>query len=142
MQSDGLGQLATVHEVGRKDQAFFANAKRVDKGYNDSDDDSGYFDENDCDLEILGMPGVVPKLTEGEEQALCDKFNQALADYDSDDLGEGYSDDDVIGDLPLEGDTQVESALDDFLLERKDDIYMKGHRHYMEGKNKGGRKSF
>jgi len=138
MQSDGLGQLATVHEVGRKDQAFFANAKRVDKGHNDSDDDSGYFDENDCDLEILGMPGVVPKLTEGEEQALCDKFNQALADYDSDDLGEGYSDDDVIGDLPLEGDTQVESALDDFLLERKDDIYMKGHRHYMEGKNKGG----
>lgn len=136
MQSDGLGPLATVHEAGRKDQEFFANAKRIDKGYNDSDDDSGYFDEND--LEIEGLPGVVPKLTEGEEQALCDKFNEALAEYDSDDLGEGYSDDDVIGDLPLEGDTRVESALDDFLLERKDDIFMKGDRHYMDGKNNGG----
>jgi len=138
MQSDGLGPLATVHEVGRKDKDFFANAKRVDKGYNDSDNDSGYFDERDWNIETGGVSGVVPKLTDGEEQALCDKFNEALAEYDSDDLGEGYSDDDVIGDLPIEGDTQVESALDEFLLERKDDIFMKGHRHYMDGENNGG----
>ena len=136
MQSNDLGPLATVHEAGKKDHDFFANVKRVDKGHNDSDDDSGFFEEND--LEIVGTPGIVPKLSEGEEQALCDKFNEALAEYDSDDYGEGYSDDDVIGDLPLEGDTQVEAALNDFLLERKDDIFMKGNRHYMEGENKGG----
>eukprot|EP00536_Pseudo-nitzschia_multiseries_P007405 jgi/Psemu1/195658/e_gw1.175.45.1 len=138
MQSDGIGPLATIHEAGRQDQEFFANAKRVDKGYNDSDDDdeSGYFDEND--VEIEGVPGVVPKLTDAEEQALCDKFNQALLEYDSDDLGGGYSDDDVLGDLPLEGDAQIEAALDDYLTEKKDEIFMKGHRHYMEGKNNGG----
>ena len=140
MQDDngyGGGPLATVHEAGRKDQEFFANAKRVGKGY-DSDDDSGNFDEDDFNLEIEGVPGIVPKLTEGEEQALVDKFNEALAEYDSDDLGEGYDDDDAIGDLPLEGDAKIEDALDDFLMERKDDIFMQGHRHYMEGKNNGG----
>mmetsp|Transcript_1875 Transcript_1875/g.4130 ORF Transcript_1875/g.4130 Transcript_1875/m.4130 type:complete len:572 (-) Transcript_1875:242-1957(-) len=136
MQSDGLGPLATIHEAGRKDQDFFANAKRVDKGYNDSDDESGYFDEND--FEIEGTPGVVPKLSGAEEQALCDKFNEALAEYDSDDMGGGYSDDDVLGDLPLEGNAQIEAALDDFLTEKKDEIFMKGHRHYMEGNNNGG----
>ena len=135
MQSDGLGPLATVHE-GLKDQDFFANAKRIDKGYNDSDDESGYFDEND--LEIEGTPGIVPKLTEAEEKALCDKFNEALAEYDSDDYGEGYDDDDVIGDVPLEGDAGIEAALDDFLTERKDEIFMKGHRHYMDGKSGSG----
>eukprot|EP00535_Pseudo-nitzschia_heimii_P002124 CAMPEP_0197183278 /NCGR_PEP_ID=MMETSP1423-20130617/7729_1 /TAXON_ID=476441 /ORGANISM="Pseudo-nitzschia heimii, Strain UNC1101" /LENGTH=564 /DNA_ID=CAMNT_0042633841 /DNA_START=63 /DNA_END=1754 /DNA_ORIENTATION=+ len=138
MQSDGVGALTTIHEIGRKDQEFFANAKRIDKGHNSSDDESGYFDENNCDFNIDGMPGVVPKLSEGEEKALCDKFNNALAEYDSDDVGEGYSDDDMIGDLPLEGDNRVESALDDFLSERKDDIYMKGNRQYMDGKNNGG----
>ena len=138
MQSHGLGALATVHEIGRKDQEFFANAKRIDKNYNDSDDESGYFDERNCDFEIDGMPGVVPKLSEGEEKALCDKFNNALAEYDSDDVGEGHSDDDMIGDLPLEGDIRVESALDDFLSERKDDVYMKGKRRYTDGKNNGG----
>mmetsp|Transcript_19728 Transcript_19728/g.42866 ORF Transcript_19728/g.42866 Transcript_19728/m.42866 type:complete len:565 (-) Transcript_19728:50-1744(-) len=135
-QSEGLFPLDTIHEAGKRDQDFFANAKAVGKGYSDSDDDSGYFDENN--LEITGVPGVVPKLTGAEEQALCDKFNEALAEYDSDDLGEGYSDDDVIGDLPLEGDTQVEAALNDFLTEKKDDIFMKGDRHYRDGKNNGG----
>merc|ERR1712100_438646 len=66
------------------------------------------------------------------------KFNEALAEYDSDDYGEGYSDNDVIGDVPLEGDAGVEAALDDFLMERKGYIFMKGNRHYMEGKNAGG----
>jgi len=135
MQSTGFGSLDTIHETGRKDQEFFAKAKPVDKGYNESDDESGYFDENGDNLDING---IVPKLTNVEEQALCDKFNEALAEYDSDDLGEGYSDDDVMGDLPLEGDNQVEAALDDYLQERKDDIFMQGHRHYMDGKNNGG----
>ena len=134
MQSDGQGKLATVHEASMADQEFFANAKRVDKGFND--DDSGFFDETG--LEIIGTPGVVPKLTETEEKALCDKFHEALAEYDSDDYGEGFSDDDVIGDVPLEGNAGVEAALDDFLQEKKDDIFMKGNRHYMEGDNYGG----
>lgn len=131
----GMGGLSTIHEQGKMDQDFFSKAKRVGKGYdddNDDDGDSGYFDENDT------IPGIVPKLTQLEEQALCDKFNEALAEYDSDELGEGYDDDDVIGNRPLEGDTQVEAALDDYLQERDDDIFMQGNRHYMDGPNNGG----
>jgi len=138
MQSDGLSALTTVHEYGRKDQEFFANAKRVDKGYNDSDAESGYFDQSYCDFELDAIPGVVAKLSEVQERALCDKFNNALAEYDSDDVGEGYSDDDMIGDLPLEGDTRVESALDDFLSERKEGAYMTGIRQNMGRRNNGG----
>ncbi|KAL3924889.1 MAG: hypothetical protein SGILL_000769 [Bacillariaceae sp.] len=143
-EGDPTGQLglATIHELGRKDHAFFSNAKQIGKGVHaadDDDDDSGYFDEqHEHGLQIEGTPGIVPKLTAKEEQALCDKFNATLAEYDSDELGEGCDDDDVFGDRPLEGDAQVEAALDDFLQEKEDDIFIQGSRHYMEGNRTGG----
>jgi protein LTV1 len=134
---DETGKLSTIHELGRKDHEYFSKGKPIGKGFNDDDDDdSGYFDEND--MEIHGTPGVVPKLTAEEEQALCDKFNATLAEYDSDDLGEGHDDEGVFGDRPLEGDEQIEAALDDFLQEKEDGIFMQGIRHYMEGKKNGG----
>jgi protein LTV1 len=138
-QGDPTGQLATIHELGRQDHEFFSKARPIGKGTrgneDDDDDDSGYFDEND--FEIQGTPGIVPKLTAEEEQALCDKFNATLAEYDSDDLGEG-NDDDVYGDLPLEGDTQVEAALDDFLREKADDVFIQGTRHSTDHQRTGG----
>ncbi|KAL3935925.1 MAG: hypothetical protein SGARI_002769 [Bacillariaceae sp.] len=141
-QGDETGQLATIHELGRQDHAFFSQAKSIGKGCDD--DDSGFFNEHD--LHIEGTPGIVPKLTVEEEQALCDKFNATLAEYDSDELGEGCDDeydDESNGnfaavDRPLEGDAQVEAALDDFLKEKQDDIFIKGTRHYMEGHRNGG----
>ena len=126
--------LSTIHEQGRQDQAFFSSAKPL--GHDDDDDDSGYFDGADWDIE--GTPGVVPKLNEAEEKALVDKFNETLLEYDSDDMGEGYDDEGAMGDLPLEGDAQVEAALDDYLMEKNDDVFMQGARHYMEGENHGG----
>jgi len=142
MESDGatgIGDLATIHEQGLQDQAFFAKAKRKDNNHDENDDDSGYTDEKNYRLETDETPGIVPKLTLIEEQALCDKFNEALAEYDSDELGELQNTyDDVIGDRPLEGDAQVEAALDDYLQEREDDIFMQGHCHYMDRQKNGG----
>jgi protein LTV1 len=142
MESDiaGGGEMSTIHEQGRHDQDFFSRARPLGDTRNENDDDeSGYFDEDDDDqFEFEGTPGVVPKLSEADEQALCDKFNATLAEYDSDELGEGCDDDDVYGTRSLEGDAIVEAALDDFIKEKKDDIFMQGIRHYMEGKNHGG----
>ena len=136
---DAAAGLSTVHEHGAADQEFFSNAKQAKHKYehDDDDDDSGYFD-SDMDGDEEG-PKAVSKLSPAEEQALMDKFNETLAEYDSDDLGEGEDDDDVLGVLPLEGDKQVEAALDDFLAEKKDDIFMEGTREYMsEDQRKGG----
>lgn len=126
--------LSTIHEQGRQDEAFFSSAKPL--GHRDDDNDSGYFDGADWDLE--GTPGVVAKLNGAEEKALADKFNETLLEYDSDDLGEGFDDEGAMGNRSLEGDTLVEAALDEYLLEKKDDVFMQGTRHYMEGENKGG----
>jgi protein LTV1 len=139
LDSNTSDRLVTVHELGRQDHEFFSKAKPIGKGTygedDDNDGDSGYLDENEFDIQ--GTPGIVPKLTAEEEQALCDKFNATLADYDSDDLGEG-NDDGVYGDLSLEGDAQVEGALDDFLLEKEDEIFIIGTRHYLNSVKCGG----
>lgn len=137
LESQG-GPLNTIHEKGLEDQAFFAGATALDNEEDDGEfaniDEHGVWD-------IEGTPGVVPKLGEAEEKALCDKFEETLLEYDSDEIGEGLDDDDVLGPLPLEGDKQVEAALDDFLLEKQDEVFMAGSRHYLEGENgntKGG----
>jgi protein LTV1 len=132
MESDDTNQLQTIHEQARKDQDFFAGAKPV----GDDDDDSDDFNENGWQID--GAPGIVPKLGVAAEKALCDKFNATLLEYDSDEIGECYDEDEVVGPRALEGDTLVEQALDDFLQEKKDEIFMQGARHYMEGNFKGG----
>jgi protein LTV1 len=132
MESEETKNLSTIHEQGRQDQDFFSAAKPL--GHDD--DDAGYYDGADWDIE--GTPGVVAKLSATEEKALVDRFNQTLLEYDSDDVGEGYDDEGAMGTLQLEGDTLVEKALDDYLLEKEDDIFMQGTRHYMDGENRGG----
>lgn len=132
MESEETKNLATIHEQGRQDQDFFSSAKPL--GHDD--DESGYYDGADWDVE--GTPGVVAKLSAAEEKALVDKFNETLLEYDSDDVGEGFDDEGAMGNLPLEGDTFVEKALDDYLLAKEDDIFMQGTRHYMDGENNGG----
>eukprot|EP00957_Ditylum_brightwellii_P034090 2583107-Ditylum_brightwellii.AAC.1 len=71
------------------------------------------------------MPGVVPKLKPDEEKALCAKFEEALAEYDSD----GYGDldeecEEIRGDEPLEDNKKLEAIMDDFLTEKRDEIFM------------------
>jgi protein LTV1 len=131
LESRETNQLASVHEQGVADKDFFAKSKPV-RGYDDDDDDE-YFDENDWNVD---GNGVVPKLSDAAERALCDKFNETLAEYDSDDLGE-CEEEEIVGPLPLEGHTLVEAALDDFLQEKKDDIFIQGARHYMDAHGGG-----
>ena len=148
LESEETKRLAILHEHARHDQEFFAKAKPLKgKGRGlgeDDDDDSGYFDDDGevdplwQEEDPLHEPGVVPQLSQAEEKALCDKFNETLAEYDSDDYGEGYDDEDAVGLHPLEGNKQIEAALDDFLMEKKDEIFMKESRHYMDGNVGGG----
>ena len=72
-------------------------------------------------------PGIVSKLNPEEEKVLCEKFEQTLLEYDSDELGD--LDDEYMnirGDKPLEGDQQIEAALDQFLQQKKDDNFVMG----------------
>ena len=132
METDESHRLATVHEHANQDQQFFANAKPL-HGH----DDDEYFDEDNFQLDDGEGSRAVPKLSDAAERALCEKFNETLAEYDSDEVGDCYEEE-IAGPLTLDGDKQVEAALDDFLQEKKDEIFIKGTRHYMEGKNEGG----
>lgn len=99
-------------------------------------------------MSVATEPGVVAKLNPDEERALCEKFEATLAAYDesSDDEEEELDEfnqctDDVGGGVdsterpdgpnsfirrPLVGDAVVEAALDEYLTERDDEIFMHG----------------
>jgi len=106
---------------GRNDEAFFSKLQPL----REYDDDGDY-------SETLG---VAPALSPDEEKALCEKFALTLAEYDSDEVGELEEDDDLRVGRPLEGDRLVQSVLDDYLVEKKDDIFMEGStaKMYREG---------
>ncbi|CAB9499745.1 LTV1 homolog (Saccharomyces cerevisiae) [Seminavis robusta] len=97
-----------------QDQDFFAARKAIQE---EEEDDSLFGGGTTLDV----VPGVVPSLNPDEERALCEQFEKTLAEYDSDDMGEIYQED-IHGDRPLEGDAQVDAALDEYLQE--DDIFM------------------
>ena len=110
------------HDWGAKDQDFFSGAKALHAvGEGDDEDDSLFGTGATLDV----TPGVVPSLNPDAERALCEQFEQALADYDSDEVGD-ILEEEVQGNLPLEGDAKVEAALDDFLQEKDDDVFMQG----------------
>jgi protein LTV1 len=75
---------------------------------------------------------AVPKLTAEEERALCEKFHETLAEYDSDEVGDN-PEEEILGPLPVQGDAVVEAALDDFLQEREDHVFMQGTTRRREG---------
>ena len=135
-ENGGTKVVPKGHEAWTKSQNIFQgmkplkNKKRL--GDIDEDDD----DEDSLDQEFgqhpdyfttEENPGIVAKLNPEEEKALCDKFEQTLLEYDSDDLGD-LDDEcfDIRGDKPLEGDKQIEAALDSFLQQKKDDNFVLG----------------
>lgn len=97
---------------------FFSNVKPL----HEQDDDD---DEDSWDQHFGSTAGVVPALSPDEERALCEKFEETLLEYDSDECGE-CPNDEITGLRPLEGDTQVEAALDEFMQERDDEVFMQG----------------
>mmetsp|Transcript_11348 Transcript_11348/g.22713 ORF Transcript_11348/g.22713 Transcript_11348/m.22713 type:complete len:654 (+) Transcript_11348:54-2015(+) len=66
-----------------------------------------------------------------EEQKLAQKkFEETLLEYDSDSIGDLDDEcEDIVGSRPLEGDAQLEAALDEFLTEKRDEILVEGTRH-------------
>eukprot|EP00934_Nitzschia_sp_Nitz4_P003918 Nitzschia sp. Nitz4//scaffold3_size479765//417414//422217//NITZ4_000178-RA/size479765-processed-gene-1.550-mRNA-1//-1//CDS//3329550992//3908//frame0 len=133
-ERDGTGAMDIIHEQGQQDRDFFS--KSTPLGAHDEDDEFDHFEDDGDVWNFTSTPGVVPKLNEDEEKALCEKFESTLLEYDSDEIGEGVDDDDVLGPLPLEGDKEIEAAIDDFLVEKQDEVFMTGTREEM--KNRGG----
>ena len=120
------------HDWGRQDREFFQRAKPVH-----AEDDDGFF--VDSGASKLSS-GVVPALDDDEERALCEKFEQTLAEYDSDDESET---EDVgpepAGELEMTaGQRALEAALNDFLEEKDDEVFMQGTRHLQSFQDKKG----
>lgn len=100
--------------------------------------------ENEEDDEMMtNATGIVPRLSPEEDRALCEKFEKALAEYDDDDDDEDYEEEPedgfndnhsrVVSDnmnqfnhRPLQGDPYIDAAIDEYLQEKKDDIYIRG----------------
>ena len=133
------------HRAWNEQAKEFTNMKPFSKYEDDAKDDDDYvnnYDEDeysiyaeDLDDDMVSMnPGVVPKLAPEEEKALCEKFEQALLEYDSDEIGE-LEDQcyEIKGEKPLEGDIQIEAALDQYLQEKKDEIFILGADYKRDG---------
>jgi protein LTV1 len=127
------------HVWGQKHHEFFSKAKELNRLIEDEafdDDDSGHFEDSDEDLPANGYSA---HLTPDEEMALCQKFEQTLAEYDSDEVG-GLDDECeyIGGDRSLEGDARVDEMLDEYLVEREADFYIDGTRHLPQYQRTGG----
>jgi protein LTV1 len=124
------------HAVGKSHQEYFSSAKPL-HGRDNDDDESG---EYDYDQLLLGdSPGIVSSLDPQEEKALCEKFEQTLAEYDSDEVGDLDQEcEEIRGDRPLEGDALLETAMDEYLEEKRDEIFMEGTRRLAEKRRTGG----
>ncbi len=151
MEENGGAKVAPDdHEAWKKSAIEFQGLKPFRKHEDDVEDGIDYdndnvhgdVDEFDLESEVDMNPGVVAKLNPEEERALCEKFEQTLLEYNSDEVGD--LDDDcfnIRGDKPLEGDVQLETALDQFIQEKKDDILVAGSRH-LEKRHGGSSKVF
>ena len=132
LEREGRAGDYSKHEQGQADRDFFASMKPV---HEEDDDDDSFANLGSLpEYTVATMPGVVAKLKPDEERALCQKFEAALAEYDSDDLGEGMEEE-IPGPREVQGDAGIQAALDHFLEERKDEQLAMGIR--VPSKNQG-----
>ena len=103
----------------REEGDFFSGMRPLHEEEDSWDEDHSFQGTS-----VAITPGVVAALNPEEERALCQKFEETLAEYDTED--EEYDDFDQEGQIPLEGNQQLENVLDDFLLEDRDQIFMQG----------------
>ena len=149
-ENGGVKVVPQNHDAWAQQQDIFQRVKPLkNKKFGDLD---SIDEEDSIDQEFGGghqldyftaaeNPGVAAKLNPEEEKALCEKFEQTLLDYDSDELGdldeECY---DIKGHRPLEGDIQIEAALDQFIQDRKDENIIMGNQ--MQKRDGGGSRVF
>jgi protein LTV1 len=103
------------HSWGRRDDEFFSKLQPL---HEQAEDDS-----------IFHTPGVVSKLSPEEERALCERFEATLAEYDSDEMGDCDIVDDAADDADYAihaDDEKLDAVLDDFLLDKEDDVLIYG----------------
>mmetsp|Transcript_31659 Transcript_31659/g.66584 ORF Transcript_31659/g.66584 Transcript_31659/m.66584 type:complete len:609 (-) Transcript_31659:263-2089(-) len=94
-------------------------------------DQYGEDEEDSLDREFDGEDGSSKPqpavISDAQQRVLCQKFEDALLEYDSDDVGDLDEECEEIGGArPLEGDMQLEAALNEFLTEKEDDILIEG----------------
>ncbi|KAL7522314.1 hypothetical protein ACHAWX_007004 [Stephanocyclus meneghinianus] len=97
-------------------------------------------EEDSLDREFNG-PGenYAKPMNDEQQRLLCQKFEEALLEYDSDDVGDLDDEcEEIVGSRPLEGDAQLEAALDEFLTEKEDEILIEGTKHLNQKKRTGG----
>ena len=144
----GLMEKARLQENGGGEgrdleDNFFGGVKplhdKIDEEYEDDFDYEQYAEEEDSlDREFNGGGGDTKPITDDEQRVLCQKFEEALLEYDSDDVGDLDEEcEDIVGDRPLEGDAQLDAALNEFLTEKEDEILIEGTKHQKE-KRTGG----
>lgn len=132
------------HGAWNDQMTEFRNMKPLKKYEDDAEDeddvnnyggDEYSIHAEDLDDDFISInPGVVAKLGPAEEKALCEKFEQALLEYDSDEIGElGDQYNEIKGKKLLVGDVQIEAALDQYLQDKKDDIFILGANYKRDG---------
>ncbi|KAL7567836.1 hypothetical protein ACA910_000580 [Epithemia clementina (nom. ined.)] len=157
-QPPAAAAVLNQHEWARRDRDFFNKSHALPEGQDEDEDDDSFAHIDDCDddndsflqehqtiaSQTIGSTksalGAVAKLSPDEERALREKFEQTLLEYDSDEIGDN-ADEEIQGPLPLEGDERVEAALDDYLQEKEDQIFMQG-RPLDRNNNHGGGSGF
>jgi protein LTV1 len=127
------------------DDDFFDGVEPLRRGGMDEDDEDDFdydrYDEEEEEeedsLDREFSADTNSNANDDERQRiLCQRFEEALLEYDSDEVGDLDDEcEDIVGDRPLEGDACLEAALDEFLTEREDEILIEG-----TGKNAERRK--
>ena len=142
---------AGIEEGGRElEDDFFSGAKPLHEQAIDEEEEDdfdydkyGEYEEDSLDREFGGAdddesaPTPAP-ISDEQQRVLIQKFEETLLDYDSDDVGDLDDEcEEIVGSRPLEGDTQLEAALDEFLTEKKDEVLIEGTKSKSE-KRTGG----
>jgi protein LTV1 len=126
---------------------FFTGVKPLHARIDEEDDEDnfdydqyGEEEEDSLDREFNDQSGedYTQQIDDEQQRILCQKFEEALLEYDSDDVGDLDDEcEDIVGDRPLEGDAHLDAALDEFLTEKEDDILIEGTKRFKE-KRTGG----
>lgn len=142
-------------EVGGRnlEDSFFNGMTPLHERTIEEDDDDDYdYDQYGEEEEVDEEDSLDREFNEGEannnyakpisgeqQRILCQKFEEALLEYDSDEVGDLDEEcEDIVGSRPLEGDAQLESALNEFLTEKEDEILIEGTRNDEKKKRTGG----
>mmetsp|Transcript_7325 Transcript_7325/g.12402 ORF Transcript_7325/g.12402 Transcript_7325/m.12402 type:complete len:608 (-) Transcript_7325:44-1867(-) len=132
MEEDFFGGMTPLHE--REEEDDDEDHYDYDQYGEEEEEDSFDGEFNDEAEEDYARP------IGGEQQRiLCQKFEEALLEYDSDDVGDLDEEcEEIVGSRHLEGDAQLEAALNEFLTEKEDDVLIEGTKKDDNKKRTGG----